>query len=51
MVKNKAKAKVDRIAHYIPEQKIDNGPCQRKSIGAGWGSTYGAIKSAVSRIS
>ena len=39
--------KVDKIADYIPEQKIDNGPEKGKVLVLGWGSTYGAIKSAV----
>jgi 2-oxoglutarate ferredoxin oxidoreductase subunit alpha len=39
--------KIDRIADYIPEQKIDNGPEKGKVLVLGWGSTYGTIKSAV----
>jgi len=39
--------KVDKIAQYIPEQTIDNGPEKGKLLILGWGSTYGAIKSAV----
>ena len=39
--------KVDKIAEYIPEQKIDNGPEKGKVLVLGWGSTYGSIKSAV----
>ena len=39
--------KVDKIADYIPEQQIDNGPEKGKVLVLGWGSTYGAIKSAV----
>ncbi len=39
--------KVDKIAEYIPEQKLDNGPAKGKVLVLGWGSTYGAIKSAV----
>jgi 2-oxoglutarate ferredoxin oxidoreductase subunit alpha len=42
--------KVDRIAEYIPEQKIDNGPEKGKLLVLGWGSTYGAIKSAVAEL-
>ena len=42
--------KVDKIAEYIPEQKIDNGPEKGKVLVLGWGSTYGAIKSAVSEL-
>jgi len=43
-------AKVDRIADYIPEQELDNGPEKGKLLVLGWGSTYGAIKSAVAEI-
>lgn len=39
--------KVDRIADYIPEQKLDSGPEKGQILVIGWGSTYGAIKSAV----
>jgi 2-oxoglutarate/2-oxoacid ferredoxin oxidoreductase subunit alpha len=39
--------KVDKIADYIPLQQLDNGPEKGKLLVLGWGSTYGAIKSAV----
>ena len=39
--------KIDKIADYIPLQKLDNGPEKGKVLVLGWGSTYGAIKSAV----
>jgi 2-oxoglutarate ferredoxin oxidoreductase subunit alpha len=39
--------KIEKIADYIPEQQIDNGPQKGKVLVLGWGSTYGAIKSAV----
>ena len=39
--------KVDKIADYIPEQKLDSGPEKGKLLVLGWGSTYGSIKSAV----
>lgn len=42
--------KVDKIANYIAEQKIDNGPGKGKVLVIGWGSTYGAIKSAVTEL-
>jgi 2-oxoglutarate ferredoxin oxidoreductase subunit alpha len=42
--------KVDRIADYIPLQKIDHGPSRGKLLVLGWGSTYGAIKSAVAEV-
>jgi len=44
---NQRQAKVDKIADYIPEQKIDSGADKGKLLILGWGSTYGAIKSAV----
>ncbi len=39
--------KVDKIADHIPLQEIDNGPEEGKILVLGWGSTFGAIKSAV----
>ncbi len=39
-------AKVDKIADFIPLQALDNGPEQGDLLIVGWGSTYGAIKSA-----
>ncbi len=42
--------KVDKIAEYIPEQKLDSGPDKGKILVLGWGSTYGAIKSAVAEL-
>ncbi len=42
--------KIDKIADYIPEQKIDNGPAKGKVAVLGWGSTYGAIKSATAEL-
>lgn len=42
--------KIDKIADYIPEQKLDSGPEKGKILVIGWGSTYGAIKSAVADI-
>ncbi len=42
--------KIDKIADYIPEQKIDNGPEEGQVLMVGWGSTYGAIKSAVADL-
>lgn len=43
---NTRQAKVDKIADYIPLQKIDSGADKGKVLILGWGSTYGAIKSA-----
>lgn len=42
--------KVDRIADFVPDQEIDNGPANGKVLVLGWGSTYGAIKSAVAEL-
>lgn len=39
--------KVDRIADFVPEQTIEAGPEQGKVLLLGWGSTFGAIRSAV----
>ena len=46
MVKTR-QAKVDMIADHIPLQTIDTGEEHGKVLVLGWGSTYGAIKSAV----
>ena len=45
MVKTR-QAKIDKIAEHIPEQKLDSGAEKGKVLVLGWGSTYGAIKSA-----
>lgn len=42
--------KVDRIADYIPLQQLDSGPEKGKVLVLGWGSTYGAIKTAVTEL-
>lgn len=42
--------KVDRIALYIPKQELDSGPEKGDVLVLGWGSTYGAIKSAVKEL-
>jgi 2-oxoglutarate ferredoxin oxidoreductase subunit alpha len=49
MVKTR-QAKVDKIADYIPEQQLDSGPDKGRILVLGWGSTYGAIKSAVAEL-
>lgn len=49
MVKTRQK-KVDLIANYIPEQTLDSGPAKGKVLVLGWGSTYGAIKSACAEL-
>jgi 2-oxoglutarate ferredoxin oxidoreductase subunit alpha len=43
-------AKIDKIAEHIPLQKIDSGPEKGKLLVLGWGSTYGAIKSAAAEL-
>lgn len=47
---NTRQAKVDKIADYIPLQTLDSGPEKGKILVLGWGSTYGAIKSAVQEL-
>jgi 2-oxoglutarate/2-oxoacid ferredoxin oxidoreductase subunit alpha len=42
--------KVDKIADYIPEQKLDSGAEKGKVLVLGWGSTYGSIKSACAQL-
>jgi 2-oxoglutarate/2-oxoacid ferredoxin oxidoreductase subunit alpha len=49
MVKTR-QAKVDMIANYIPDQHLDSGPEKGKVLVLGWGSTYGAIKSACTEL-
>lgn len=49
MVKTR-QAKVDLIANYIPEQKLDSGAEKGKVLVIGWGSTYGTIKSACKEL-
>lgn len=49
MVKIRAE-KIQRIADHIPPQEIHQGPEKGKVLVLGWGSTYGAIRSAVSDL-
>ncbi|MEO6490037.1 MAG: 2-oxoacid:acceptor oxidoreductase subunit alpha [Ferruginibacter sp.] len=42
--------KVDKIASYIPPQHLDSGPEKGKILILGWGSTYGAIKTACAEL-
>ena len=49
MVKTR-QAKVDLIANFIPDQHLDSGPTTGKVLVLGWGSTYGAIKSACTEL-
>ncbi len=48
MVKLRAE-KVERIAKDIPTAKVD-GDAEGELLVVGWGSTYGAIRSAITRI-
>jgi 2-oxoglutarate ferredoxin oxidoreductase subunit alpha len=43
-------AKVDKVADYIPAQTIDSGAEKGRVLILGWGSTYGAIKSACQEL-
>lgn len=47
---NVRQSKVDKIADYIPLQQLECGPEKGKVLVLGWGSTYGAIKSAVLQL-
>lgn len=47
---NVRQSKVDKIANYIPPQELECGPEKGKVLVLGWGSTYGAIKSAVLQL-
>ncbi len=49
MVKTR-EAKVETIANYIPLQTLDSGPEEGDVLVLGWGSTYGAIKSACAEL-
>ncbi len=49
MVKTR-QAKVDLLANYIPEQKLDSGADSGDVLVIGWGSTFGAIKSACNEL-
>ncbi|MFK7908163.1 MAG: 2-oxoacid:acceptor oxidoreductase subunit alpha [Chitinophagales bacterium] len=43
-------AKIDKIADFIPEQKIEVGAESGKLLVLGWGSTYGVIKSVTKEL-
>ena len=47
---NVRQSKVDKIADYIPLQQLECGPEKGKVLVLGWGSTFGAIKSAVLQL-
>ncbi len=42
--------KIDKISKLIPKQKLDSGKEEGKVLIIGWGSTYGAIKSAATEL-
>ncbi|MEO5966913.1 MAG: 2-oxoglutarate ferredoxin oxidoreductase subunit alpha, partial [Ferruginibacter sp.] len=42
--------KIDKISKLIPKQKLDSGSEKGKVLIIGWGSTYGAIKSAAAEL-
>ena len=42
--------KVQRVADFIPDQKVERGPDQGRIAVVGWGSTYGAIYQAVRQM-
>ncbi|MCG9879001.1 MAG: 2-oxoglutarate ferredoxin oxidoreductase subunit alpha, partial [Bacteroidia bacterium] len=42
--------KVDKVANFIPEQKIDTGEESGDLLMLGWGGTYGALKTATSEL-
>ena len=49
MVKTRA-AKIAKIADYIPQQTLAAGEMDGDVLVLGWGSTYGAIKTAVNEL-
>src|SRR5579859_1196072 len=49
MVRTRAK-KIANIADHIPPQHLDSGPESGDLLVLGWGSTFGAIKSAVAEL-
>jgi 2-oxoglutarate ferredoxin oxidoreductase subunit alpha len=44
-------AKVNQIAKHVPQQELDSGSTSSKLLILGWGSTYGAIKTAAQELS
>lgn len=43
-------SKVDNVSKHIPKQELDSGPERGDLLVIGWGSTYGAIKTAVGQL-
>ena len=50
MVKIRAE-KINKIADYIPPQELENGSENSDLLVVGWGSTFGAIKTATRELS
>jgi 2-oxoglutarate ferredoxin oxidoreductase subunit alpha len=48
---NERRNKIDNIAQFIPQQEIECGPSEGELLILGWGSTYGAIRTAVQKMS
>lgn len=42
--------KINKIANFLPELKVSDGPDKGKMLVLGWGSTYGTIASVVSEL-
>lgn len=49
MVKTR-EAKVEKIAEFIPEQKLESGPTTGQLLLLGWGSTYGVCEATAERL-
>lgn len=49
MIKTR-EAKVEKIADYIPEQKVETGYDSGELLILGWGSTYGACQSVIRQL-
>ena len=49
MVKTR-EAKVEKIADYIPEQKLESGHEEGDLLLLGWGSTYGVCEATAERL-
>lgn len=43
-------AKVEKIAHFLPEQTVTSGATQGDVLLLGWGSTYGVTKSVAEEL-
>lgn len=47
---NTREAKVEKIADYIPEQKLESGHTEGDLLLLGWGSTYGVCEATAERL-